>query len=122
MGVPEASRPLGVLSPSQLDRLLACPLKIAFEQRGSGGVREYSPQALVGLTAHEAILLILTRDETPDAAWTQATATIEAKHGADPSRAVMARRTKMRLERRLPEASRVYQRSDGLEGGSEAGD
>lgn len=101
-----ASAPIEVASPTLLDRLLGCPLRVAFEQaglRGGGERPRTSPWALVGNAIHRTIELCF---ENPPAeledAWDQACDEMADSDG-DPRSAPSARRSYLRLERRLPE-------------------
>jgi hypothetical protein len=101
---PVTSQPLATLSPARLERLLCCPLRVAFEQQGQGDRHEPpSPAALVGVAIHRAIELILRKKaEGPDDAWKRACDELADK-GGDPRVFPTARRARLRLERRLPE-------------------
>jgi hypothetical protein len=104
MAAPTTSRPLAAISPTRLDRLLACPLRIAFEQQTSGhATAQSSPWAAVGTAIHRTIELVLA-DEPLDlpVAWEQA-CDEGAANGTDPRAAPNARRAFLRLQRRLPE-------------------
>lgn len=104
MTVPTTSRPLLTVSPTRLERLLACPLRIAFEQAtAGGGAGQDSPWALVGVAIHRTIELCL-RDPPVDlhAAWASACEEVADSSG-DPREAPSARRSFLRLQRRLPE-------------------
>lgn len=104
MAPPTSSRPLLTLSPTRVERLLACPLRIAFEQAATGrGAASASSWALVGVAVHRTIELCL--DDPPldlHAAWTEACEAL-AQAGPDPRDAPSARRSLLRLQRRLPE-------------------
>lgn len=105
MTAPTTSSALAELSPTRLERLLQCPLRIAFEQAGAGfGSRAArSPWALVGLAVHRAVELCL--DDPPSEltdAWAASCDELAAD-GTDPRGAPNARRAFLRLERRLPE-------------------
>ncbi len=104
MAPPTSSRPLLTVSPTRLERLLACPLRIAFEQTATvSGTAAASPWALVGVAIHRTIELCL--EDPPldlDAAWTVA-CDVLAQTGRDPREAPNARRSFLRLQRRLPE-------------------
>lgn len=104
MTPPTGSRPLLRVSPTRLERLLACPLRIAFEQATSDAAPvQDSPWALVGVAIHRAIELCL---EDPhlgvEAAWSQACEEA-GRAGPDPRTAASARRALLRLQRRLPD-------------------
>lgn len=90
--------------------MLACPLRIAFEQAAAGGgAAAASPWALVGVAVHRTIELCL--DDPPlelDAAWTEACEAL-AQAGPDPRDAPSARRSFLRLQRRLPELIQYVQ-------------
>ena len=104
MSPPTGSRPLLTVSPTKLERLLACPLRIAFEQASSGGpFVQGSPWALVGVAIHRAIELCLESPQLGlEAAWSQA-CDEAARIGPDPRAAASARRSFLRLQRRLPD-------------------
>lgn len=104
MTPPTGSRPLLTVSPTRLERLLACPLRIAFEQATSGGAPvQSSPWALVGIASHRAIELCLEDPQLGvEAAWSQACKDA-ARTGPDPRSAASARRSFLRLQRRLPD-------------------
>lgn len=104
MTPPTTSRPLPTISPTRLERLRSCPLRIAFEQAAprTAPVQD-SPWALVGTAIHRAIELCL--EDSPlgvDEAWSQA-CDEATRTGADPRAAVSARRSFLRLQRRLPD-------------------
>jgi len=104
MPPPTGSRPLSTVSPTSIERLLACPLRIAFEQATTGGaVAQGAPRALVGVAIHRAIGLCLG-DPTlgVEAAWSRACDEM-AQTGPDPRGAPSARRAFLRLQRRLPD-------------------
>lgn len=104
MTPPVTSEPLVTISPARLERLLACPLRVAFEQARPGGrPAQPSPWALVGLAVHRTIDLCLGDPpvELRDA-WQHACEEL-AQNGTDPRTAPNARRTLLRLERRLPD-------------------
>lgn len=102
MPAPSTSMPLAVLSPSKIERLIACPLRIAFEQaRPPGSANSPEPSALVGLAVHRAIELFLRGAEL-QRAWEQACEEL-AEGGGDPRYVPTARRARLRLERRLPD-------------------
>ncbi len=99
----DQSEHLSSVSPSRLERLLGCPLRIAFEQARSGiGVPTSSPWALVGIAVHRAIEFCLAEPPLDlSEAWGRACDELSAK-GIDPRVAPNARRAVLRLERRLP--------------------
>lgn len=104
MRPPTTSKPIETLSPSLAERLRFCPLRIAFEQASAGGRRSRdSPSSTVGKAVHRTIELCLGDPSIEVAtAWTQACDELTAE-GSDPWAAPGARRTLLRLERRLPE-------------------
>lgn len=104
MAAPISSRALVTISPTRLERLLGCPLRVAFEQvRPGGRSAQVSPWALVGLAVHRTIALCLAdRPMALADAWEQAGDELSTE-GADPRAAPNARRSLLRLERRLPE-------------------
>src|SRR5438477_12981868 len=98
MTPPVTSRALTTISPTRLERLLACPLRVAFEQaQPRGASAEVSPWALVGLVVHRTIELCLA-DRPPllDNAWEQACDEM-SNEGTDPRTAPNARRSRLRL-------------------------
>lgn len=106
MASPPASALIEVASPTLLDRLLGCPLRVAFEQATPpGGGRRPPPTAwaLVGNAIHRTIELCF---ESPpadlEAAWGRACDEMASSDG-DPRSAPSARRSYLRLQRRLPE-------------------
>lgn len=105
MSQPTASQRLTAVSPSRLERLLACPLRVAFEQSKptpTGSVT-IPPSALVGLAAHRTIELCLADPPMPlPSAWDRACDEL-AERAADPRSSPGARRARLRLERRLPD-------------------
>lgn len=102
MPAPSTSRPLATLSPSKIERLIACPLRVAFEQaRPPGSATSPESSALVGLAVHRAIELFL-RGAGLQRAWEQACEEL-AEGGGDPRNVPTARRARLRLERRLPD-------------------
>lgn len=105
MTTPTTSSALAELSPTRLERLLQCPLRIAFEQAraGLGSGAADSAWALVGRAVHRAIELCI--DHPPRelaSAWAQACDEL-ADDGADPRSTPHAHRALLRLGRRLPE-------------------
>lgn len=109
-----ASAAIDVASPTLLDRLLGCPLRVAFERAApSGGGRQAPPQprVLVGNAIHRTIeLCFLSPSMELQAAWNEACDEMAPTDG-DPRSAPSARRAFLRLQRRLPEL-RAY--VDGL--------
>jgi hypothetical protein len=105
MTSPLTSSPLSSVSHSKLERLLSCPLRIAFEQTAHGrGHAPSSSWALVGLAVHRTLeLLLVPNPPSLGDAWTQACDETMEKEGADPRAAPNARRARLRLERRLPD-------------------
>jgi hypothetical protein len=101
---PISSQALATISPARLERLLACPLRVAFEQaRPRGRRQQVAPRGLVGLAVHRTIELCLADPPVALAdAWDQACDEL-SKEGEDPRAAPNARRSFLRLERRLPE-------------------
>lgn len=101
-----ASTPIDVASPSLLHRLLGCPLRVAFEQAGTraGGQRPRpAPRALVGTAIHRTIELCFGDPPAElEDAWERACDELTARDG-DPREAPNARRSLLRLRRRLPE-------------------
>lgn len=105
MAARPASAPIEVASPSLLDRLLACPLRVAFEQAGQRGGQQppSSPWALVGNAIHRTIELCFCDPPMGlEEAWALACDEI-AESNDDPREAPSARRSYLRLQRRLPE-------------------
>lgn len=104
MTPPTRSQVLATVSPTRLERLRSCPLRIAFEQAAPRGAAvPGSPWALVGTAIHRTIELCL--EDSPlgaDEAWSQA-CDEAARTGRDPRAAVSARRAFLRLQRRLPD-------------------
>lgn len=101
---PTISKPLATVSPSLAERLLACPLRVAFDQDSRAG-REprRSSSAQVGRAVHRAIELCLLDADMPAAeAWEAACEELATK-GDDPRQVPSARRAQLRLGRRLPE-------------------
>ena len=94
------------MSPSRIERLLACPLRIAFEQaHGQVPARkgQRSAFATVGLAVHRTIEFFLGEGAfSLDNAWNVACQELNTT-GPDPRAAPGARRARLRLERRLPE-------------------
>jgi CRISPR/Cas system-associated exonuclease Cas4 (RecB family) len=94
------------LAPARLERLLSCPLRVAFEQAGEFGGRKSSSAALVGRAVHRTIELVLSRkegvSEEVGSAWEEACDELAAE-GEDPRALPTARRARLRLEARLPE-------------------
>jgi CRISPR/Cas system-associated exonuclease Cas4 (RecB family) len=101
---PTVSHLLVTVSPSRLERLLACPLRIAFEQaRPSSSDLTAAPNAVVGLAVHRTIAVSLAAPSIPlSVAWDQACDDLAAR-SADPRSRPDARRAYLRLERRLPQ-------------------
>lgn len=92
------------MSPSRTARLLACPLRIAFEQAAPRQLEvSPSPFATVGLAVHRVIELCLT-GEVLDLVhgWNRACDELEAS-GLNPRGAPGARRAQLRLDRRFPD-------------------
>lgn len=103
MDQPTTSSPIASVSPTRLERLLACPLRIAFEQTTTGrGRRRETGWTLVGQAAHRAIELVLRDAVSVDEAWDRACNELAATSG-EPRDAHNARRALLRLERRLPD-------------------
>lgn len=100
MSEPLNSQALGPVSPSLLARL-ACPLRVAFEQAGSGGSAESSEAAALGVVAHRAIELTLGGNGL-EAAWEQGCNEQQGRSGVDPMDYPAARRTLLRLKKHLP--------------------
>lgn len=101
---PAASQQIAAISPSSAERLVACALRVAFEQASTGrGRSSASPWSLVGQAVHRAIELNLA-DEPMDleSAWSRACEEL-AGRGVDPRSAPSARRTLLRLKRGLPD-------------------
>jgi hypothetical protein len=101
-----ASALIEVASPALFDRLLGCPLRVAFEQAGSrgGGQRARpTPWALVGDAIHRTIELCFQNPPAElEDAWDQACDEMAARD-RDPRSAPSARRSYLRLQRRLPD-------------------
>lgn len=103
MEAPAASQELEYLAPARIQRLLACPLKIAFEQaqpptRAPSG----SPAAQLGLTAHRAIeLFFADGSNSIEDAWQQACHEM-SDQSVDVEALTGARRMRLRLHQRLP--------------------
>jgi hypothetical protein len=97
---PMSSQALGPVSPSLLARLV-CPLRVAFEQAGSGGGAESSEAAALGTVAHRAIELTLGGSRL-EAAWEQGCNEQRDRSGVDPMDYPAARRTLLRLKKHLP--------------------
>jgi hypothetical protein len=104
MAPPTSSQVLATISPARLERLLACPLRVAFEQaRPGASQQQVAPWALVGFAVHRTIELCLADPPVALAdAWDQACEEL-SKEGDDPRAVPNARRSLLRLERRLPE-------------------
>lgn len=105
MTAPVSSTPLVTISSARLERLLGCPLRLAFEQsRPGGGMVQVSPWALVGLAVHRTIELLLAGPPpiALEDAWEQACEEL-LNEGADPRAMPNARRSLLRLQQRLPE-------------------
>ena len=102
--MPRTSKLLSTISPSRVERLLGCPLRLAFEQSNFSSLDGHvSSFAVVGLTVHRAIQLCLEeREWTLDEAWIVAREEMMAV-GPNPELAPNARRARLRLEKRLPE-------------------
>lgn len=105
MTSPLTSSPLTSVSHSKLERLMSCPLRIAFEQAAKRtGHAPSNSWALVGLAVHRTLELLLVPDPPSlEDAWTEACNETMANEGADPRAAPNARRARLRLERRLPD-------------------
>lgn len=101
MSEPVSSKALGPVSPSLLTRL-ACPLRVAFEQAGSGGRAEPSEAAALGTVAHRAIELTVGGNGL-EAAWEQGCIEQRDRSGIDPMNYPAARRTLLRLKKHLPQ-------------------
>jgi CRISPR/Cas system-associated exonuclease Cas4 (RecB family) len=104
MGVPLSSELLLTVSPTKLEDLAACPLRVAFEQiTVAGSAASLPAQAALGLALHRTIQLCLTdRELSVESAWALACDEL-ARNGSDPREAVSARRTILRIQRRLPD-------------------
>lgn len=99
-----ASRPLGPVSPSLLDKL-TCPLRIAFSQSVSRAGRQrphrQTATALLGDIAHDTIEATLHGEEF-DHAWTAAVESHRTDDFPSPDALPTARRTHLRIRKRLP--------------------
>ena len=110
MATPTDSRPLGPIWPGRLARLLDCPLQVAFEQgvdyQGDGTAL---PPALVGTAIHRCIELTF-EDPTLKVgqAWSRACDEMSAS-GPDPRDAASARRSLLRLQRKLPDLTKLIE-------------
>lgn len=108
---PNMSRTITSISPARIERLLSCPLRVAFEQdaqdaatgssRGAGHGATSLPAA-VGTAVHRAIELAIDQRLDADAAWDLACDEV-AERGTDPREANNATRMRLRLGRRLPQ-------------------
>jgi hypothetical protein len=92
------------VSPTRLERLRRCPLRIAFEQAAPEVARvATSATALCGLAAHRTIELVIGSSWDLKAAWATACDELSAQGAGDVQSTYSARRTLLRLERRLNE-------------------
>lgn len=105
MASPSASVRVDTISPTRVEKLIACPQRIAFEQR-SGGAKRPAPSTMgaarLGVAVHRAIEICLaTPPVDAMTGWNEACDELSAQ-GDDPRAAPEARRTALRLERQLP--------------------
>ena len=102
---------LGDIAPARIERLLACPMKIAFEQSAPTlPARQSSPTAALGTVAHRALELYFSQaTETIDLAWSEAVNEMKSAKSIDVEGYPGARRTLLRLQRRLPELLRYVE-------------
>ena len=99
MNDPMNSQALGPVSPSLLTRL-ACPLRVAFGQAGTGATANSSEAAVLGTVAHRAIEQVLDGSDL-DEAWVQGCSEELARTGVDPMELPAARRTLLRLNKHV---------------------
>lgn len=95
---------IGLVSPTRAHKLLTCPQRLAFEQLHAGGVQRSSgsPASQLGITVHRTLELALRdRGLSTDDAWCMA-CDEASLNGADPRELPEGRRTRLRIERRLP--------------------
>ena len=100
------SRTISQISPTSVDRLLRCPRAFSHAQGASPqqrGQAAPAPSAVVGIAAHRTLELCLQASRPSlHLAWGQACEE-GAAVGIDPRSRPDARRTLLRLERRLPQ-------------------
>lgn len=103
---PTHSKTLSTVSPSLLELLNACPLRVAWGQAGHGPAPVPAGPALRGVAAHRALELHLGQKATSvGEAWEMACDEI-AIGGEDPRDVPGSSRTKLRLTSRVSELER----------------
>lgn len=111
MGQPTTSRHIDSISPTRLEELIACPLRIAWSQQGDPvGARPLDDAALKGVAAHRAIeLLVSLVARDVEEAWTAACDELAAV-GPDPRETPGAQRVRSRLSSRYPQLADFIER------------
>lgn len=102
---PSSSVRIDTISPTKVEKLIACPQRVAFEQQAEGSKRPKSSTtgaARLGVAVHRAIEICLgTPPVDAVTGWNQACDELSTD-GDDPRAAPDARRMALRLERHLP--------------------